>query len=151
MTISQIAYSLAEYLAQFFPDATFYEDPLQQNMTAPAMFLQTRSATIAKRMGTRFLWTLRLDLVYLLDYNLTDLQRKYQEAAEILDLELELFPYISTSGKSVLVRTYDRNWNIDLDELHYKFELRAWVSKSESYALMQSLKTNLEVIDGEEV
>ena len=58
------------------------------------------------------------------DYNLPDLQQRYLAMAEALDLSMEIFPYTDGSGEgSVLLRTYDRKWNIDLDALHYKFEL----------------------------
>lgn len=148
-TLSKIASSLASYLSPHFTGVTFYQDPLQQAMSKPCMFIQTRGASIAKRMGKRFLWTLRLDLVYLLDFNLVDLQKQYQTAAELLDILLETFPYVD--GKtSALIRTYNRDWNIDLDELHYRFELRAWVSRDELYALMRTLEQHMEVIDGSE-
>lgn len=100
-------------------------------------------------MGNRYLWTLRLDLVYLLDFNLVDLQRQYQNAAELIDYLLETFPYSDGTG-SELIRTYNRDWTIDLDELHYRFELRAWVGKDELAVYMQTLDTNMEVIDDSE-
>lgn len=148
-TISKIATSLAAYLAPYFPGVTFYEDPLQQSMSKPCMFIQTRGASISKRMAGRYLWTLRLDLVYLLDFNLVDLQARYQDAAERLDFLMETFPYTDGTS-SALVRTYQRDWNVDVDELHYRFELRAWVSKEQAYALMRTLDSNVEVIDGSE-
>lgn len=148
-TLSRIATSIASYLEPHFPGLTFYEDPLQQSMNKPCMFIQTRGASIDKRMGNRYLWTLRLDLVYLLDFNLVDLQRKYQQAAELIDYYLETFPYSDGTG-SELIRTYNRDWNIDLDELHYRFELRSWVGKDELAVYMGTLETNVEVIDGSE-
>lgn len=148
-TLSKVASSLAAYLAPYFNGVTFYEDPLQQSMSKPCFFVQTRGASIEYRMGGRFLWTLRLDLVYLLDYNLVDLQRQYQEAAEKLDFLLETFGYSDGTGEE-LIRTYNRDWNIDVDELHYRFELRSWVSKDVVAVYMETLDTDMEVTDGSE-
>ena len=123
-TIHTIAKSLANYLASSFPGVTFYEDPNQQGSKAPMMFLQQRYAYVEPRRNNGYyLRRIGLDLTYLVDYNLPDLQQQYQQAAEQLDLLMETFPY--TDGTETgLLRTYDREWNIDLDELHYRFEIR---------------------------
>lgn len=147
-TVSQIAKSLAEYLKDYFEGVTFYEDPLQQGMQAPAMFLQTRGYEIKPQTNRYFFWTLRLDLVYLLDFNLPNLQQQYQIAEEILDFTLETFPYLNEESESTLIRTYNRNGVIDLNELHYKFDLMARITREEAEILMRTLSSNLEVIDG---
>ena len=143
-TISNIASSLAAYLSPLMTGVTFYEDPRQQGITCPCMFLQARgSSTIEKELSGRYLRTIRLDLTYLVDYNLPDLQTKYQAAAEILDENLETFPYID-GNKSTLIRTYNREWKIDLDALHYNFELRVHVSPSESGTPMRTLDQDID-------
>ena len=120
-TITTVARSLADYLAPVLPGVTFYEDPNQQDSQTPCMFLQQR---------------------YLEDYNLADLQRRYQQTAEVLDLVMETFPY-SDGEDRTLLRTYDREWRIDADALHYKFELRAFVSLPEAFAPMERLTTGI--------
>ena len=90
-----------------------------------------------------------LDLTYLVDYNLPNMQQLYQTAAEELDLVMETFPY--TDGQSegtVLLRTHNREWRIDLDALHYKFELKVWVNQPTEEAPMQTMDYNEEVLDG---
>ena len=134
LNVSTISKSLADYLADYLapilPGVAMYEDPNQQGSHPPCMFLQVRYGRLTKEMSGFWVRRLGLDLVYLLDYNLTNLQQLYQQAGEALDLALETFPYSDgeTEGKTVLLRTYDREWNIDLDELHYKFELRERVT-----------------------
>ncbi len=126
--ITTIARSLAGHLAPVLPDVTFYEDPNQQDSRMPAAFLQQRYSHLERRTGQRWLRRIGLDLTCLEDYNLPDLQQRYLAMAEALDLSMEIFPYTDGSGEgSVLLRTYDRKWNIDLDALHYKFELREMV------------------------
>lgn len=129
LMVSTISKSLADYLAPIFPGVTMYEDPNQQGSQPPCMFLQTRYNRLKLEMGGYWLRTLGLDLTYLLDYNLPDLQRQYQAAAEALDLVMETFPYSDGSSEGqALLRTYDREWTVDLDAMHYKFELRERVT-----------------------
>lgn len=129
LTVSTLARSLADYLAPVLPGVAMYEDPNQQGSQPPCMFLQTRYNRLKLEMGGYWLRTLGLDLTYLLDYNLPDLQRQYQATAEALDLVMETFPYSDGSGEGrALLRTYDREWTVDLDAMHYKFELRERVT-----------------------
>lgn len=147
-TIQTIAKSLANYLASSFPGVTFYEDPNQQGSKAPMMFLQQRYAYVEPRRNNGYyLRRIGLDLTYLVDYNLPDLQQQYQQAAEQLDLLMETFPY--TDGTETgLLRTYDREWRIDLDALHYKFELQVWVTIPETAVKMETMDYDERLKDG---
>ena len=82
-----------------------------------------------------------------MDYNLPDLQQKYQQAAETLDLRMETFPY-SDGTDTALLRTHDREWRIDLDALHYKFELRVWVTIPEDSVKMETMDYDERLKDG---
>ena len=146
-TISTIAKSLADYLTPSFPGVTFYEDPNQQDGKPPMMFLQQRYAHIEPRRNNGYyLRRIGLDLTYLLDYNLPNMQQLYQQAAERLDLLMETFPY-SDGTDTTLLRTYDREWRIDLDALHYKFELQVFVEIQETAVKMQTMDYNEEVVN----
>lgn len=148
-SIKNLAQSLADHLAPYFPSVHFYEDPNQQGAKLPCMFLQQRGGEIRLRQAGRLLRTIRLDLVYLEQFNRPDLQQVYTGAAEVLDEVLELFSYVS-GGESDLLRTYDRDWTVEPDALHYKFELRVWVTKpkpDEPY--MQHLTQNADYYDVE--
>lgn len=147
-TISTIAKSLADYLAPSFPGVTFYEDPNQQGSKAPMLFLQQRYAYVEPRRNNGYyLRRIGLDLTYLVDYNLPDLQQQYQQVAEQLDLLMETFPY-SDGTDNALLRTYDREWRIDLDALHYKFELQVWVTIPETAVKMQTMDYDEDLKDG---
>ena len=114
----------------------------------PCMFLQTRKDKLERETGTDwFLRTLSLDLTYLEDYNLPDLQRRYQRAGEALDLVMETFPY--TDGTDMmLVRTYERECRIDLDAMHYQFELRERVLIPREYAKMNKMLYDEDITNG---
>lgn len=150
-TITTLARSLADYLADVLPGVTMYEDPNQQGTDTQAMFLQQRYASIKKQTDGYFLRTIGLDLTYLEDYNLPDLQQRYQAAAEKLDVVMDTFPYSDQKGSgTVTVRAYDRDWTIDLDALHYKFEVRARVTPEEAAVLMQKMTLNIQVEEATE-
>ena len=147
-TVSTVARSLADYLAPQFPGVAFFENPNQQGSKPPCMFLQQRYSYIERETGNGwFLRRLGLDLTYLLDYNLPDLQQRYQQAAEQLDLVMDCFPY-SDGQLTAPVYTYEREWRIDLDALHYRFELRERVRLPESGTPMQTMDYHEEVQDG---
>ena len=80
-TVSTIAASLADYLAAVLPGVTMYEDPNQQGSKPPMMFLQQRFSFLEHETGGYWLRRIGLDLTYLEDYNLPNLQRLYQTAA----------------------------------------------------------------------
>ena len=149
-TIQTIAKSLANYLASSFPGVTFYEDPNQQGSKAPMLFLQQRYAYVEPRRNNGYyLRRIGLDLTYLVDYNLPDLQQQYQQAAEQLDLLMETFPYTDGTD-STLLRTYDREWRIDLDALHYRFELLERVTLPADFVPMETMDYHEEVSNGKE-
>ena len=141
-TITTVARSLAGYLAPVLPGVTFYEDPNQQG---------TSSQIQLGRAGW-WLRTIDLDLTYLEDYNLPDLQQRYLQAAQALDLVMETVPYQDgETQETALLRTYDRDWRIDLDALHYRFQLRVWVRQPEEPIYMQEIETlNQEVHSAQE-
>ncbi len=146
-TMQALTHSLADYLAPALPGFTFYDNPNQQGTQTPAMFLQRTRAKISKRLGGRFLRQLGLDLVCLADYNVSDMDDQYTAVADVLDELLDTFPYRGgEDGESALLRTYERNWYIQDDALHYKFDLKLWVSRGEDEALMRSIQCCIEEV-----
>lgn len=146
-TMQGLARSLADYLAPALPGVTFYDNPNQQGTKTPAMFIQRTRAKITKKMGARFLRQLGLDLVFLVDYNRPDMEDRYVEIADTLDGMMELFPYSGEAGKKgVLLRTYERDWKIQDEALHYKFDLKLWVVRKEDGVLMRSIQSYTEEV-----
>lgn len=146
-TVSTIAASLAAYLSPLFPGVTFYENPNQQGTNPPCMFLQQRYSFMKRRTSGQWLRTIGLDLTYLEDYNLPNMQQLYQAAAETLEIAMDAFPY-SDGTSTTTVLTYDRDSRIDLDAMHYKFELRVIVELPETETPMQTMTYNEEVTNG---
>ena len=146
-TVSTIAASLAAYLSPLFPGVTFYQNPNQQGTDAPCMFLQQRYSFVKRRTSGQWLRTIGLDLTYLEDYNLPNMQELYQAAVETLDGAMDAFPY-SDGTSTATVLTYDRDSRIDLDAMHYKFELRVVVEQPQTGTPMQTMDYNEEVTNG---
>ena len=146
LTVNTIAQSLAAYLSPFFPGVIFIQNPTQQNrgqkgINTPCMFLQQRYSYITLQTGGYYYRRIGLDLTYLIDYNLPNMQEQYQAAAETLDLNMDTFPYNDgTTTGTVQLRTYDREWRIDLDAMHYKFEIRERVSIPTTETKMQTIQ-----------
>lgn len=141
--------SLAAYLAPILPGVAMYEDPNQQGTKCPCMFLQTRYSYTERRRAERDYYFRRigLDLTYLEDYNLPDLQQRYQAAAEALDPIMETVPYSHDEDEvPTLLRTYEREYTIDQDALHYKFELQVSVRIPRDEVKMQTMDYDEEVV-----
>lgn len=147
-TIMTLAKSLADYLAPYFPGVAFYEDPNQQGTKCPCLFLQVRYNYMTRETGGYWLRRLGLDLTYLADYNLPNLQSLYQQAGEQLDLVMDSFPY-SDGEESSRVFTHEREWRVDLDALHYQFELLERVTLPEDFNPIQTMDYHQEVLDEE--
>lgn len=145
---ANLAASLAAYLAPYFPGVTFYPGPNQQGTEPPCMFLQQRYSYPDLQQDGRRRLRIGLDLAYLLDYNLPNMQLQYQEAADTLNVVMETFPY-SDGTDTALLRTYDKESRIDLDALHYKFEVRVWVSLPETPVMMQTMDYTEDVTNGQ--
>lgn len=141
-TVNTISKSLATYLKPLLPNITFLQNPTQQNEdNLPSMFLQQRYSNIELQTGGCYYRKIGLDLTYLENYNLVNLQELYQQTAEVLDLNMEYFPYSDgESTEKTLIRTYNREWRIDLDALHYKFEIQERVIIPTKEVKMQTIQ-----------
>lgn len=145
---ANLAASLAAYLAPYFPGVTFYTGPNQQGTLPPCMFLQEHYSYPELQQDGRRRIRVGLDLTYLEDYNLPNMQQLYQSAVDTLNVVMETFPY-SDGTDTALLRTYDKESRIDLDALHYKFEVRVWVSLPETPVMMQTMDYTEDVTNGQ--
>lgn len=145
---ANLAASLAAYLAPYFPGVTFYPGPNQQGTEPPCMFLQQRYSYPDLQQDGRRRLRIGLDLAYLLDYNLPNMQQLYQAAVDTLNVVMETFTY-SDGTDTTLLRTYDKESRIDLDGMHYKFEVRVWVSLPETPVMMQTMDYTEDITNGQ--
>ena len=140
LTVTTIAKSLADYLAPCFPSVAFYEDPNQQGSRTPCMFLQTRYNYLTLETGGFWRRRLGLDLTYLVDYNRPDWQQTFQRRLRpLVQAKSQLPASDGETAGTILLRAHEREWRIDLDALHYRFELLERVSIPEAVVKMQAM------------
>jgi len=136
---------LAGFLKQLFPGVSVYVNPNQQGTKTPSFFIQYMPHSgIRKQVAERYNRKLFIDLIYMDDYNLTDLYDRYLKVVETLDENIELLP-ITQNGTLYYLRTYERDWSVELSELHYKFylEFRASISRADDEQMLSIERLNL--------
>jgi hypothetical protein len=128
ISIPIIDNALAGLLKQLVSGVSVYNNPNQQKTSLPAFFIQHMpNMSIKPQTSDRFKRKLFFDIVYMEEYNLTALEDRYCEIAELLDVYLELIPIIE-DGNTYYVRTLNRSWSVELGALHYKFDLEMRVT-----------------------
>ena len=114
--------SIAQALREVTPEATIYDNPNQQATRLPAWFIVHREPVRIEREISRWVLVYALDLVYMLDFNITGLYDKYSAIADALDLALVYLEIYGSGGAKTHV--YERNWQLDMSGLKYSIELR---------------------------
>ena len=114
--------SIAQALRGVTPEATIYDNPNQQATRLPAWFIVHREPVRIEREISRWVLVYALDLVYMLDFNITGLYDKYSAIADALDLALVYLEIYGSGGAKTHV--YERNWQLDMSGLKYSIELR---------------------------
>ena len=97
---------------------------------------------IEKHMNDRFLRDLGVDIVFVQQRNIVNGNAEIQAIAEYLDGTLELFDYVDSSGRTAKIRTFERQWQTEDDEMHYQFHIRQRVSAPRNNELMQIMEEN---------
>lgn len=135
-TLSGVNQAIAAVIKGALPGVTVYDNPNQQKTTLPAVFLTYRGEQgMDDQIGNRWMQKLRIDLCYLVDYNLPDLGDQYRAAAGALDEVMDSLPY---SGSAVL-RVENRSWFVELDALHYQFDIPVRLMKPYTPVTMQKM------------
>ncbi|MDR0817959.1 MAG: hypothetical protein LBN43_00070 [Oscillospiraceae bacterium] len=89
-----------------------------------------------------------VDLVYLSDFNLPNLDDEYSGVVDGFDNVFEFFSFTDTDDNTHILRTRDRTWNYDRSGLHYKFRLDLSYRRYKPVPYMQILEEP--IIDAEE-
>lgn len=125
--------SLCRYAKYLFPEIDkTYVGPSIQNTELPCVFITPMPNSTVRpdtvNFDRSFLRTLKFDMCYMVQYNTNNLFELYQSKADILDYNMEFIPYYYLDDNQIeqraLIRAYNRNHTVDLNGLHYKFELK---------------------------
>ena len=126
ITIKTIVDAIANLL-----DSTFgypvRSSPAQQKQNPPFFSIIPRPSNITKRLY-RYEYEPKFDIVYYENYNLPDAFDRCAAIACQLDKIMELIPAVDEYGSAFFIRTYNRNWSVDIAELHYMIDFKLFVS-----------------------
>ncbi len=141
-TLENVINSLAGVLTAQYPDYPVYASPNQQGTDYPCFFIFFMPSKIEKHMNDRFLRDLGVDIVFVQQRNIVNGNAEIQAIAEYLDGTLELFDYVGSIGGTSKIRTFERQWQTEDDEMHYQFHIRQRVSIPRNNELMQIMEEN---------
>lgn len=141
-TVNNLIDSLAGMLKSQY-EYPVYASPNQQGTKYPCFFITQMLSDIEGQLGKRFLRDLGLDIVFVQQRNRINGYQEIREIAEFLDENLDSFIY-SDGTDAVKIRTCEREWNIEDDELHYKFHIKQRVSVDKKTVYMEKM----EVLNG---
>ncbi len=140
-TLENVVNSLAGVLTAKYPYPV-YESPNQQGTEFPCFFIFFMPSKLEGHPDERFLRDLGIDIVFVQQRNLVNGNAEIHKIAQYMDESLETFPYTDGSGESVHIHTYEREWQIEDGELHYKFHIRQRVSIPRNDVTMQRMEEN---------
>lgn len=136
-TLENVLNSLADVLKKKYPQHPVYYSPNQQGTDFPCFFIFFMPSTIEGQIGQRFVRDLGIDIVFVQQRNLINGNVEVLAIAEYLDEALDVFPYLDKwdeGGKiekkedAVFIRTFERQWKSEDEELHYQFHIKQRVA-----------------------
>lgn len=136
LTIEKLLDSICGALKEMCPDIPTYSNPNKQGTDIPCFFVFFMPTDTENRIGRRFMRNIGVDIVYLVENSNTDMYDQLVSVADQLDFSLEFVPY---EGEKL--RTYDREWKIDEDELHYQFTVKTVVSYPDDTPSIESAES----------
>lgn len=139
-TLNHILDSLAGVLREKYPDYPVYDSPNQQGTKYPCFFVFFMLSEIDAQIDNRFLRDLGIDIVFVQQRNIVNGNAEILAVTEYLDEVLERFPYSDGNGNVTPVRTFERQWQNEDGELHYKFHIRERVFISRQETPMEVLE-----------
>ncbi len=141
-TLEHVINSLGDILKNRYPDYPVYDSPNQQGETYPCFFIFFMPSTMDEEVGNRFIRDLGVDIVFVQQRNIVNGHTQMHEVADYLDEVLGLFLYLDGNGEEAFIRTYERQWQYEDQELHYQFHIRERMGFSEQVNPMREMETN---------
>ncbi|RKD33091.1 phage tail terminator family protein [Lacrimispora algidixylanolytica] len=135
-TIEKLIGSIIGVLKEQYPDIQVYSNLSHQSPEIPCFFLSLMPVETENRIGRRLMRKISIDVVFMGERGNQDESSQLTSIADRLDLSLEYIPY--ETGK---LRTYNREWKIDNEELHYQFTVKVTMSYPDDTPLIESLET----------
>ena len=137
-TIDNLINSLAGMLKSKY-NYSVYANPNQQGTKYPCFFIIQITSTIESQPSGRFYRDLGFDIVFVQQRNIVNGYDEIRKIAEYLDENLEILDY-SDGTETTKIRTYDREWSIEDDELHYKVHIKQRVRRIRDIVYMKEME-----------
>lgn len=135
-TPSNVNEAIAAATISAIPEVTIYDNPNQQDTKLPAVFINYRGEQPIKQgIDNRWTQTLKFDLCYLVEYNLPNMNDLYRAAADSLAYALTELQY----ADGVKLPTRNHSWYVELDGLHYQFDVPVRLMKPYAPNYMQAM------------
>lgn len=162
-TLENVLNSLAAVLKEKYPQHPVYYNPNQQGTDFPCFFIFYMPSTVEGQMDNRFMRDLGIDIVFVQQRNIVNGNAEILAIAQYLDEALELFAYSDGSeenreadntepeqanesnGKTVMLRTVERQWQTEDGELHYQFHIKQRVCIPKDVIPMGEMEVNADV------
>ncbi|WP_312637029.1 DUF6838 family protein [Oscillibacter sp.] len=135
-TLADVNQAIADAVASVIPGVTIYDNPNQQDTALPAVFINYRGEQPTRQgIDNRWTQTLKFDLCYLVEYNLPNMNDLYRAAADSLAYALTELQYAG----GVKLSTRNHSWHVELDALHYQFDVPVRLMKPYAPNYMQTM------------
>lgn len=144
-TLDNVINSLAGVLKARYPEYPVYSSPNQQGTEFPCFFVFLMpTLSIKDEMNDRCMRNVGIDIVFVQQRNLVDSYSEIYSIAEYLDESLETFTYLDGIGSTdtAIIRTHEREWSIEDEELHYKLHIMQRVSLPREVNYMNEMEEN---------
>lgn len=135
-TLEKLMDSICGALKVVYPDIPTYSNLNKQGTSVPCFFVFFMPTDTERRIGRRYMRNIGIDIVYLVENSDPDIYDQMVSVADQLDFSLEFIPC-----EDAKLRTYDREWKIDEDELHYQFTVKVVVSYPDDTPQMESVES----------
>ena len=146
-TIENLIQSIAAQLKTVYPALPVYDTFTLQGNEYPCFFVFLMPSNISDQIDGVDKREIFFDVVYVQQRNITNAYADLYSVADTLDELLDVVNY-TADGETVPLHTHERNYSIDDQELHYKINIIARVSRPYTPNPMQTEETDVGIKKG---
>lgn len=158
-TVNRILYSIGKTLKDYYRDLPIFINPNQQSTDVPCFFVQLIPSNNHLKKGLSNIdeYQLKIDIIYLVDYNQNDMYTHFYDIINDLDCLCDnVYFYTGTyndKGEAIKNGTFgihNRQYTTELGKLSYRFDINLRVKKididlNDSFDKLNQLIYNLNI------
>lgn len=147
-TFEKLIDSIAGQLAENFKDVPIYDSP-SFNTSYPCFYVFLVNPKIEDGIDETYIRETMLDIVYIQERDSSAQNVELINVLEKLDECMDMITYVD-GDESALLHTYERNGNIEDQELHYKLRIKQRMSVDKEHIYMDEMEEENAEIKGNE-